>query len=186
MLYFQLYFEFLRIGLFTFGGGYAMLPIMIRVIAEKRKWVSHSELTDYFALGQIFPGVLAVNTSIFVGIKQKGFLGGLCASLGMITPSLIVIMLVATFFETFVEIEIIRNAFSGVLIAACALIVLAVYKIFRQACLKTGSSVKLTMISLAMFKGAFGAILFGVSPIIVVLITALAGVLFTVFVQNVR
>jgi chromate transporter len=175
MIYLQLYFAFLRIGLFTFGGGYAMLPMMERVICEKKQWATREELTDVFAVGQAFPGILAVNTATFIGNKLRGVRGGIAAALGMITPSLTIVTLIALFFDTFMEIELVRNALSGIFAAACALIVAAVYKLFKTSCLK---SAKQAVIPLLLFAGAFSAIAFaGITPVLVVAVTAALGVL---------
>jgi chromate transporter len=156
-----------------------MLPIMERVVCGKKRWLTTEELTDLFAIGQVFPGVLAVNTATFVGLKQKGVLGGIAAALGVITPSLTIVTIIALFFDTFIEIELVRNALSGIFIAACALIVSAVYKLFK-ACMKTADKPKVTalLLPLLLFGGAFAAIAFlGVSPVLVVALTAAIGIL---------
>jgi len=176
MIYLQLFWAFFRVGLYTFGGGYAMLPMMERLIAQKKGWATTQEIAELFALGQVLPGIVSVNTATFVGIKQRGFRGGLAATLGVIAPSLIVATTVAAFFETFMEIELIRNAFSGIFVAACALIVAAVYKIFR-ACVDLSAKLK-TLLSLILLAGSFTAIaFFGVSPVFVVIAVAVVATL---------
>jgi chromate transporter len=188
VIYFQIFLSFMKCGLFTFGGGYAMLPMMERIIAKKQQWATPEEIAELFALGQVLPGVVAVNTATFVGIKQKGVLGGIVAALGVITPSLVVVTLVASFFATFMEVEVVRNAFSGIFIAACALIISAVWKLFR-ACVKPtekdggkprqAEKIRLSL-TLLCSGLAFAAILFGISPVIVVAVTALIAVLTSV------
>ena len=95
--YLDLYLTFARIGVCTFGGGYAMLPILQREVVENRHWATEDELMDYYAIGQCTPGVIAVNTSTFIGYKTHGILGGIAATAGMITPSLIIITIIAAF-----------------------------------------------------------------------------------------
>ena len=97
--YLDLYLTFARIGVCTFGGGYAMLPILQREVVENRRWTTEDELMDYYAIGQCTPGVIAVNTATFIGYKTHGILGGIAATAGMITPSLIIITIIAAFIQ---------------------------------------------------------------------------------------
>ena len=101
----ELFFVFAKIGLFTFGGGYAMLPMLQKEIVEKHKWAREDEIMDYFAIGQVTPGIIAVNTSTFVGYKTKGIIGGIVATAGMVFPSLIIITVIAVFFEKFCKLQ---------------------------------------------------------------------------------
>jgi chromate transporter len=185
--YLKLYLAFLYCGLFTFGGGYSMLPVMERVIAVKRRWVTAQELAELFALGQIVPGVVAVNVSAFIGMKRKGFPGGVIAALGVITPSIVIVALVASFFGTFMDVPVVRNAMSGIFIAACSLILSAVYKLFRACVLpvkddksaesETQSPLQRAVLPLTLIAGAFTAIVvFGVSPVVTVAVTVAVSV----------
>ncbi|MCL2754414.1 MAG: chromate transporter [Oscillospiraceae bacterium] len=177
MIYLQLFWAFFRVGLYTFGGGYAMLPMMERLIAHKKGWATTAEIAELFALGQVLPGIVSVNTATFIGIKvgngkKGGVLGGIAATLGVIAPSLIIATTVAAFYDAFMSVELIRNAFSGVFIAACALVLAAVYKIFR-ACVQLSEKLK-SLLSLTLLTGSFTAIVFfGVSPVWVVIAVAL-------------
>ena len=100
-IYLELFWTFAKIGVCTFGGGYAMLPILQRELVEKRGWATEEELSDYFAIGQCTPGIIAVNTATFVGHSRKGAAGGVVATLGLVFPCLVIIMLVAAFLQNF-------------------------------------------------------------------------------------
>ena len=115
--YLDLYLTFARIGVCTFGGGYAMLPILQREVVENRHWATEDELMDYYAIGQCTPGVIAVNTSTFIGYKTHGILGGIAATAGMITPSLIIITIIAAFIQQFAHLAVVQHAFAGIRIA---------------------------------------------------------------------
>ena len=115
----NLYWIFVKMGAVCFGGGYAMLPILERELVLKRGWVTKEEIIDYYALGQCTPGVIAVNTSTFVGNKLAGNFGGIIATLGFITPSIVIITIIGTLLENFAHIEIVQNAFSGIRICVC-------------------------------------------------------------------
>ena len=96
-----LFLTFAKIGVLTFGGGYAMLPILQRDVVETKHWATEEELMDYYAIGQCTPGIIAVNTATFIGSKRKGFLGGVVATLGMVFPSLVLISIIAAFINNF-------------------------------------------------------------------------------------
>ncbi len=128
-----LYTTFFRIGLFTFGGGYAMLPMLTKEVVEKHHWATESELMDYYAIGQCTPGVLAINTATFIGYKKKGVLGGIAATLGVITPSLIIITLIASFLRNFADLEIVKHAFNGIRAAVVILILNAIVKLAKKS-----------------------------------------------------
>ena len=130
-LLFELFFVFAKIGVMTFGGGYAMLPILQREIVEKKKWTTDEELMDYFAVGQCTPGVIAVNTATFIGQKMKGILGGIVATLGVVFPSLSIISILAGVIEAFSHIQWVQHAFGGIRICVCVLIANAVVKLFK-------------------------------------------------------
>ena len=167
---FNLFIAFAKVGVLTFGGGYAMLPILQREIVEKNNWATDEELMDYYAIGQCTPGVIAVNTSTFIGQKNKGIIGGIVATLGMVTPSLIIITAIAAFISNFSDLAIVKNAFVGVRVCVCVLILNAVVKLW-----KSSVTDKATLI---IFIGVFlGSVFTNLSPIVFVLITAIAGIL---------
>ena len=147
-----------------------MLPILQREIVEKNNWATDEELMDYYAIGQCTPGVIAVNTSTFIGQKNKGIIGGIVATLGMVTPSLIIITAIAAFISNFSDLAIVKNAFAGVRVCVCVLILNAVVKLW-----KSSVTDKATLI---IFIGVFlGSVFTNLSPIVFVLITAIAGIL---------
>ena len=128
----ELYRAFFTIGALTFGGGYAMLPMLEREIVSKHKWATQEEILNYFAIGQCTPGIIAVNTATFVGYKAAGVPGGIFATLGVVSPSLVIIMVIAAVLQHFMEIVWVQNAFAGIRVAVCALIVSSVIKLFKS------------------------------------------------------
>ena len=123
------------IGITTFGGGYAMVAIIQRELGEKKKWISETELLDYIAISQITPGIIAVNVSTFVGRKLKGIPGAIAATLGVITPSLIIIIIIAALLTNFTDNIYVQHAFAGIRISVCALIVNATIKFLKKTVL---------------------------------------------------
>ena len=126
------YRAFFGIGAITFGGGYAMLPLLQRTIVQKHGWATDEELLDYYAIGQCTPGVIAVNTATFIGYRQAGVPGSIAATLGMISPSLIIITLIAALLRNFMDIAWVQHAFAGIRIAVSALIVSTLYGLIRK------------------------------------------------------
>jgi len=129
---FDLFRAFFTIGALTFGGGYAMLPMLEREIVSKHKWATSEELLNYFAIGQCTPGVIAVNTATFVGYKVKGVIGGTVATLGVVAPSILIITVIAMVLENFMDILWVQHAFAGIRVAVCALITASVVKLFKS------------------------------------------------------
>ncbi|MBQ9031030.1 MAG: chromate transporter [Parasporobacterium sp.] len=119
----DLYWTMFKIGICTFGGGYAMMAILERELAGRRKWISSEELLDYMAIGQITPGIIAVNVSTFVGRKRKGIPGGIISTLGVISPSIVIIMIIAAFLVNFQDNEYVQHAFAGIRVCVGVLIV---------------------------------------------------------------
>ncbi len=128
-----LFVVFAKIGGFTFGGGYAMLPILQREVVDKRQWATQEELMDYFAIGQCTPGIIAVNTATFIGYKRKGVLGAIFATLGVVAPSVVIITVIAAFIRNFQHIEAVQWAFEGIRAAVVALILSAVIKLGKKS-----------------------------------------------------
>ena len=167
----KLFFSFFRIGAFTFGGGYAMLPMLEKEVVEKHKWATMDEIMDYFAIGQCTPGIIAVNTATFVGYKQKGISGGIFATLGVVTPSVIIISLIATILHGISDNIIVRHAFAGIGVAVCAILLQAIIKLAKSG-VKDLFTLILAFVSLAL------SLFLKVSPIIIVVITGAAGIVY--------
>ena len=131
--FWELFIIFFRIGGFTFGGGYAMLPIIQKEIVDKKNWATEEEVIDMYAIGQSTPGIIAVNTATFIGYRVKGVIGAIVATLGMVTPSLIIITLIAAFFTNFQENQDIQHIFSAIRVCVVVLVLNAVIKMWKSA-----------------------------------------------------
>lgn len=129
----ELYLLFCKIGAVTFGGGLAMLPILEEELAIKRKWTNREQLLDYFAIGQVTPGIIAVNVSTFIGYNRCGIIGGIVGTLGIITPSIIIITILALFISNFSEIPIVQKALAGINIVVAALLTKVVITFFKNS-----------------------------------------------------
>lgn len=130
---FELFFSFAKMGLFTFGGGYAMLPMIKREVVEKNKWATEDEIMDYYAIGQVTPGVIAVNTATFVGHKVKGLIGSIFATMGMIVPPIIIITLIAIFLKNFSHLMVIKYAFNGIRACVCVQVFQAIFMMAKKS-----------------------------------------------------
>ena len=170
-LLWDLYRAFFTIGGMTFGGGYAMLPMLEREIVNKHKWSTSEELLNYFAIGQCTPGIIAVNTATFVGYKTRGIAGGIAATLGVISPSIVIIVLIAMLLENFMDILWVQHAFAGIRVAVCALIVSSVIKLVKS------NLKKWWHIALAVAGFLVVAVL-GLSPVWVVVACAALSLIF--------
>ena len=165
-----LFLTFAKVGVMTFGGGYAMLPILQREVVENKGWTTDEELTDYFAIGQCTPGVIAVNTATFIGQKRRGMLGGIVATLGVVFPSLVIIAALAGVITTFSHLAWVQHAFAGIRVCVCVLIFNAVLKLWKGAVKDVwGLVIFLVILALSVFTK--------LSPIIYVLAAAVAGLL---------
>ena len=168
----ELFLVFAKMGMFTVGGGYAMMPIMKSELIEKRGWITDDELLDYYAIGQCTPGIIAVNVATFVGKKVKGFWGAAAATIGVIFPSVIIIMIIASFINNFSDLWFVQSAFSGIRVVVVILILNTIISMWKKS-----------------VKNVFGYITFGlafvlsffniVSSAIVVVLSGIAGVLYT-------
>lgn len=127
-----LFLTFAKIGLFTFGGGYAMISMMEHICVEDKKWISHDEMMDITVIAESTPGPIAINCATFVGYKQKGFLGAAAATAGIVFPSFAIIYLLAKLFHNFLEITVIANAFRGIKLAVGILILDAAFKMIQK------------------------------------------------------
>lgn len=167
---FKLFVTFSKIGMFTIGGGYAMIPLIERDVVERNRWIGKDEFLDLLAVAQSAPGVFAVNISIFIGYKLRGFRGAVFSSLGSVLPSVVCILLIALFFHSFREHKIVEYVFWGLRPAVVALIAAPVFSVAKSARI-TRSNIWIPVLS------AFLIVVLGISPIYIVLCAGLAGYL---------
>ena len=173
-VYLDLFLTFARIGGLTFGGGYAMLPMLQKEIVENRKWTSEEELLDYYAVGQCTPGIIAINVATFIGHKEKGVLGAICGVLGMVAPSFCIILLLATLINNFSSNEYVMHALSGIRVAVGVLVFNAVLTLWKKG-------VK-DIFGIVIFATVFlCSIIFSLSPVWIVLAAIILGIVYSVF-----
>lgn len=165
----KLFLVFAKVGVMTFGGGLAMLPILQREVVDKRNWATEEQLVDYYAIGQCTPGIIAVNTATFVGSSQNGILGGIIATLGLVFPSLVIITVIAAFLTNYAEIPQVQHAFAGIRACVFVLVANAVVKLVRKAVVDIPTG----CIFVAVF---FLSVFLNISPVIYVFAAAAAGI----------
>ncbi|MBQ3141430.1 MAG: chromate transporter [Clostridia bacterium] len=165
----DLFLTFARVGALTFGGGYAMLPMLQREVVEKNGWASEEELMDWFAIGQCTPGVIAVNTATFTGRKLRGIPGAVAATLGMLAPSLVIICVIAALLQHVMEHPMVRHAFAGIRVCVCVMIVNAVIKLLKKAVVDVPTGCIYIAVVIA-------ATVTPLSPVVFVLIAAVVGI----------
>lgn len=170
-IYLKLFLIFAKIGLFTIGGGYAMVPLIEKEIVDKRKWIAREDFIDLLAISQSTPGVFAVNISIFIGYKIRGFRGSLATTLGAVMPSFIIILAIAIFFQNFKENAIIEKIFKGIRPAVVALIAAPTFGMAKSAKINR-YNIWIPVVSALLIW------LLGFSPIWVILIAGLGGYLY--------
>ena len=166
----ELFWTFAKMGVMTFGGGMAMLPILQREVVDNKHWATEEELTDYYAIGQCTPGIIAVNTATFIGQKYGGVSGGIVATLGVVFPSLVIISILAGLISNFAELAWVKNAFAGIQVCVCVLIFNAVVKLLKKSVVDKRTGV---IFLLVLAGGTF----LKVSPVWFVVGAALAGVI---------
>ncbi len=180
----DLFLTFAKVGVCTFGGGYAMLPVLQREVVENKGWATEGDLADYYAVGQCTPGVIAVNTATFVGGKQGGTLGAVIASLGVVFPSLIIILAIAAFLQNFMDIRWVQHAFHGVRAGVVALILSSVIKLLKGAVKDAATGIIYGVVLVLSAVGAFvtmpagavGVVLeYLCSPVVLVVLAGVAG-----------
>ena len=169
-LLFEMFLTFAKVGVMTFGGGYAMLPILQREVVENKGWATEEELMDYFAIGQCTPGVIAVNTATFIGQKNKGTIGAIFTTLGVVFPSLVIISLLAGVIEAFSHLTWVQHAFGGIRVCVCVLIANAVLKLLKKAVVDVPTCIIFLLVAL-------GSLLVDLSPVIFVVMAAIVGII---------
>ncbi len=168
---FSLFLTFAKIGGITFGGGLTMLPLLTREIVQKKKWVTEEELLDYYAVGQCTPGIIAVNTATFIGYYQAGVLGGIFATLGMVAPSIVIITIIASVLQSFMDYPIVASALTGINAIVCALLAHTVITLGRKSLVN--------MISVVLFIiGLIACFVFDVTPILLVIFGGIVGIVY--------
>ena len=165
----QLFLTFAKVGVMTFGGGMAMLPILQREVVEDKGWATDEELVDYFAIGQCTPGIIAVNTATFIGQKYAGIAGGIVATLGVVFPSLVIISILAGLITNFSDLAWVQNAFAGIQVCVCVLIFNAVSKLLKKSVVDKRTAVIFVLVLL-------GGVFLDLSPVWFVIGAALAGI----------
>ncbi|SFI91791.1 chromate transporter [Treponema bryantii] len=173
----ELYLAFLKIGAFTFGGGLAMMPIMQRELIEKRGWLTDEELIDYFAIGQSTPGIIAVNVATFVGYKRLGVLGGIIGTLGVVTPSWVIIMILAGAISSVDKYPVAQKALKGINVAVAALLTSVIVKFSK----KTIKSVWNAVLMLTAFALIY---FFKVQSVWIIIASLVIGCLITMYKQK--
>ena len=162
----DMFLTFARIGGFTFGGGYAMLPMLQKEVVNGRHWATDEELMDYYACT---PGIIAVNTATFVGYKNRGIPGAIAATLGVIAPSLVIIMIIAAFISNFIELSFVSSAFAGIRACVCVLIGSAVVKLAKKSLVDKGAiAIAAVVFVLSLFTS--------VSPALLVVVAGAIGI----------
>ena len=165
-----LFWTFAKMGAMTFGGGYAMLPILQREVVEGKHWASEEELVDYFAIGQCTPGIIAVNTATFIGQKQRGILGGVMSTLGVVFPSVVIISILAGLITNFSHLVWVQNAFAGIQVCVCVLIFNAVVKLLKKSVVdKRTAGIFLVVLA--------GGVFLDISPAWFVIAAAVVGII---------
>lgn len=165
----SLFLTFAKIGVMTFGGGLTMLPLLTKEIVEKKKWASEEQLLDYYAVGQCTPGIIAVNTATFIGYSQAGIAGGIFATVGMVTPSVLIIIAVAAALQQFMEYPVVASALMGIRAVVCALLSHTVITLAKKSLV----DIVTAMIFIIGFVLCF---VFDITPILVVVVGAIIGI----------
>ena len=170
-----LFMTFVKIGLFTFGGGYAMIPLIESICVEQKKWISHDEMMDVTVIAESTPGPIAINCATYVGYKQKGIFGAIASTFGVVLPSFIIIYLITMFLDDFLEITWIANAFKGIRIAVGILILDAGINMFRKMekklvpCVIMACSF-IAMILISIFAWSFSSVILMLSAALISLV----------------
>ena len=166
----DLFWTFAKMGVMTFGGGYAMLPILQREVVESKHWVSEEEIMDYYAIGQCTPGIIAVNTATFIGQKKRGIAGGIMATLGVVFPSVVIISILAGLITNFSHLVWVQNAFAGIQVCVCVLIFNAVMKLLKKSVVDKPTAAIFVLV-------LAGGVFLDHSPVWFVIAAAVAGIL---------
>ena len=167
-LYLQLLLTFMKIGAVTFGGGYAMIPIIENEISVKKKWIDPEELIEVVALSETTPGPIAICAAAFIGFRTAGVIGAFCATAGVVLPSFVIISLISLFLRTFEQLEIIKYAFFGIRAGVLALLIKAVLSMFKKS--------PKNLVAYLIMAASFAAVaVFSANAIVVIVSAAAVG-----------
>ena len=176
----DLYWTFVKLGGVTFGGGYAMLPILERELADKRHWTTMDELRDYFSIGQCTPGVIALNVSTFIGEKRGGVRGALAATAGFLTLPILIILVIAMFMTNFAQLEVVQHAFAGIRVCVCVLILQAVLRLWKKSVVDPFTlGLYLAVFALNAFSGRI--LPFKIPAAVLVILAGVSGILVSLY-----
>ncbi len=173
-LYLQLFLDFFKIGLFTFGGGYAMISVISHEIVEKRQYISAEEFSTVVAIAESTPGPIAINSATYIGYRRGGILGSILASLGVVLPSFIIIFIISLFFDKFMQFEIVKKAFMGIQCGVAILIISASFKLFKSIKKNVASYIIVAVSALALLAVDIFSV--NISTIYFILIGACIGI----------
>lgn len=165
-----LFITFFKIGAFTFGGGYAMIPLIQSEVTDKRKWITEKDILDVIAIAESTPGPIAINSATFIGYKIAGFWGSFMATLGVILPSYVIILVISFLLRNFAEIKYVKYAFFGIRAGVLALVVKALWSMYKQ-CPKNIISYIIMALAFAM------VVFFDINVLIVIIGAAVIGII---------
>ena len=166
----ELFWAFIVVGVTAFGGGYVVVPVLERELVNKRGWLTMDEVMDFYTIAQITPGIIVVNIATFAGCKRKGALGGIIATLGLILPGFILMLLISLFISQFAEYRIVQHAFAGIRLAVCALILSTTIRLFQGF----WKNIRAVIISIIAFTLST---VFSMSPALIIIGAGIAGFL---------
>lgn len=175
-MYIEYFKTFFRIGLFTLGGGYAMIPIIESEVVDKHHWIEKKDFIDIVAISQSCPGALAINMSAFIGYRLKGVPGAIVTSLATSLPSFIVILLIAMFFHQFKDNPVVAAIFRGIRPAVVALIAVPTFKLAKDACITLNNCWIPIICALSIY-------ILGISPIIIILLSGVCGYVYGKYIK---
>ena len=164
----QIFISFAKVGALTFGGGYAMLPLLQREMVLRQGWISDCDISDYYALSQCSPGLIAVNMAVYVGYPLRGLVGALVAALGVITPSVLVILLLASLLQKYAHVPVVVHAFAAIRAAVAVLVLQSVYRLYKSGVVDKPT---LAIFAAALIIGILNI----VNPVLVIVTAAFAG-----------
>lgn len=171
----ELYTAFFKIGAVNFGGGYAMLPLLERDLVQDRGWTTTEDLTDYFAIGQCTPGLIALNVATFIGSRRKGIAGAVAATVGFVSVPILIILLIATFLQGFADYPVVQNAFAGIRVCVCVLIIQAVLRLWNKSVVDRTTLV--LYLAVFLMTALSGVLPLAVPAAVLVIISGILGVL---------